>query len=218
MTEFKTKKYAVQILDQQESDGRVYYLLQLNDPEFNDSWILKYRFSEILVFHQNLRQSLGSKPELPEFPPKKWLGNKSKSFVSERRIALQIYFNRLLEIDEVWNQALIKVFLHFDQASQSKILSASTIVVANTQHKLSILIEKFSNKFVYLATTFSAPDEEQVKQRRQEYDKIQYEPSRQVLGIFELPKRQRLSQRPSLDQSAFARRRPSLLKELGQLA
>jgi hypothetical protein len=46
---------------------------------------------------ETIRRSARDPDRIPEFPPKKWFGSKNKEFVEQRKCALEIFYNTLLE-------------------------------------------------------------------------------------------------------------------------
>jgi hypothetical protein len=69
------------------------------------------RFSQLSLLHQQLT---ALHLDLPPFPPKRWLGNKSASFIEQRSAQLNSYFAALLErqelrVSSLWETAFAPV-------------------------------------------------------------------------------------------------------------
>ncbi|KAH0787681.1 PX domain containing protein [Histomonas meleagridis] len=60
----------------------------------------RYRYSQLLDFNESLILDYGNIRILRLFPPKKWVGNKSTDFVTQRQEALQKWLNELVEDEE----------------------------------------------------------------------------------------------------------------------
>ena len=77
-------------------------------PQKPPCFCISSRFSELSCFHKQL-EDLHPRVALPQFPPKKWLGSKSSSFLAERMTQLNDYFSSLLETEEVCNSRMWEV-------------------------------------------------------------------------------------------------------------
>ncbi|KAJ8676420.1 hypothetical protein QAD02_012207 [Eretmocerus hayati] len=71
------------------SDNVTYYLIDIRIA--NVKWTVKHRYSEFAELHETL--VLDHCVDKDILPPKKYIGNKSESFVEKRRIGLEIYLN-----------------------------------------------------------------------------------------------------------------------------
>jgi hypothetical protein len=72
---------------------------------------MKKRYSELKSFHDTIKKAVGS-VTLPNFPPKKWFGNKKSTFVEQRRRNLNDYFERLSKIALVVNTSEFVGFIN----------------------------------------------------------------------------------------------------------
>jgi hypothetical protein len=64
------------------------------------------RFSQLSELHKAL-QTHHRSLRLPEFPPKRWLGNRHEAFLQERKQLLSAYFELLLELPHIQTSPLL---------------------------------------------------------------------------------------------------------------
>lgn len=74
--------------------GVVYYSLRVDETDTNIQWLIETRYSALRSLHLRLKKVLQG--QLPNFPPKKFLGNTKESFVSYRQKQLINYLNLIL--------------------------------------------------------------------------------------------------------------------------
>ena len=70
------------------------------------TFIVHSRFSHLSELHKAL-QTHHRSLHLPEFPPKRWLGNKHDAFLQERMSLLNGYFEHLLEMPQLQTSPLL---------------------------------------------------------------------------------------------------------------
>ncbi|KAL8230403.1 hypothetical protein R6Q57_000181 [Mikania cordata] len=75
------------------------------------------RFNEFLKLHSELKKEFPKK-NLPPAPPKKLTKMKSKTFLEERRCALEVWMEKLLSDINVSRTALVAIFLELEAAAR----------------------------------------------------------------------------------------------------
>ena len=78
--------------------------------------LMKTRYSELLMLHQELLKTYGGE-NLPPFPPKKCLGNQKEDFLERRKKVLEVYFNRLALKIDFRKEKIINKFIQNHQES-----------------------------------------------------------------------------------------------------
>lgn len=78
--------------------------------------LMKTRYSELLILHQELEKQFGAE-NLPPFPPKKCLGNQKEDFIERRKRLLEVYFNRLALKIDLRKEKIINRFIENHQES-----------------------------------------------------------------------------------------------------
>mmetsp|Transcript_36221 Transcript_36221/g.56573 ORF Transcript_36221/g.56573 Transcript_36221/m.56573 type:complete len:130 (+) Transcript_36221:680-1069(+) len=68
----------------------------------NDSWDIRRRYNDFSQLHQRLGKFLEGEPNVI-LPPKRVWGNQSERVISQRRVQLQEYLVRVLEIFDPLN-------------------------------------------------------------------------------------------------------------------
>lgn len=61
------------------------------------SFHINDRYSNMRKLWEDIRKTANNPDRIPDFPPKKWFGSKSKEFLDQRKCALEIFFNTLFE-------------------------------------------------------------------------------------------------------------------------
>jgi len=138
----------VQFLSHEISNGVVLYQVRVSGP--NDiTFHLKDRYKRMRNFYQQLRRQLPPQKaqNLPEFPPKRLIGNKKAAFINQRKNGLQNFMNSILADPEI---AKLKLTInYFKDHLQDK----------SEQGQLTELVNSFEGK----KTSKSAPIIEEEK-------------------------------------------------------
>ncbi|CAO2815234.1 unnamed protein product [Amaranthus hypochondriacus] len=111
----------------------VYYRVQvgIQTPEaVTTTRLILRRFSEFVKLFSEL-QKLFPKKVLPAPPPRKLLGVQSQSLVEERRIALEIWMEKLLSNLGVSRSAPVAIFLELEAAVRSSFNDSSGVSVSS---------------------------------------------------------------------------------------
>jgi hypothetical protein len=94
------KKLKIKFANSSVKGDFVEYTILINDSN-NEAWTITARYSQLRNLHKNLQEKVPANVILPEFPPKKWLGNTAPSFISQRLKALENYFNNILANEQL---------------------------------------------------------------------------------------------------------------------
>mmetsp|Transcript_19445 Transcript_19445/g.31994 ORF Transcript_19445/g.31994 Transcript_19445/m.31994 type:complete len:603 (+) Transcript_19445:64-1872(+) len=89
------------------------------------SWMIRKRFSSIVEMHETLQQ-ISPSISLPELPRKGWLGNKGTKFIQERKVALQDYFDQLLQVPGMRECPELVRFLSYADPTIGKAIDAKS--------------------------------------------------------------------------------------------
>lgn len=96
MEKVKYPSFKVQIGGYNKEDGVVTYNMRvLSTGEHSFHIVDRYR--NMRSFAEDVKKDAPNPDKIPDFPPKKWLGNKSREFLETRKCGLEIYFNTLLD-------------------------------------------------------------------------------------------------------------------------
>jgi len=178
-------------------DGHIEYRILVRDSKKNESWTITSRYSELRKVHVKLRELFPN--NLPNFPQKKILGNMEPSFISQRQKALEIYFSLILQSQAWANSKPLKELL-LNKTTHTKSVVSNTKEESKTakntdssskettpskSHEtpktekpspyhvaLEKNLEQISNKFFDLQLNLNPPDDEEVKKRGHNYQKI----------------------------------------------
>lgn len=96
MDKDSTPSFKIQIGSYNKEDGIVTYnirVLSVNDNSFH----IVDRYRNMRSLWEEIRRDAPNPNRIPEFPPKKWFGGRSRDFLDARKSALEIFFNTLLE-------------------------------------------------------------------------------------------------------------------------
>ena len=88
--------FRVQITNYTKEDGYVCYTLKVLSTDEN-SFHITDRYRNMRSLWDEIRKDASNPDRIPDFPPKKWFGSKSREFIEQRRSALQNFFNTLLD-------------------------------------------------------------------------------------------------------------------------
>lgn len=92
----KIQSFKVQIGGWNKEDGVVTYNMRILASDEN-SFHITDRYRNMRNLWENIRRDADNPDRIPDFPPKKWFGNKTREFLEQRKCALQVFFNTLLE-------------------------------------------------------------------------------------------------------------------------
>lgn len=60
--------------------------------------------------NSRLKEIYSYPEEVPNFPPKKWLGNMKEDFIKARKAGLEMYFNALLKNERIVGMKEVKEY------------------------------------------------------------------------------------------------------------
>lgn len=87
-----------------------FYKVLVSDTMNHVSWSLEpWRYSTLFRIDKQIRNEYNGL--LPDFPPKKWFGNKNVKFVTQRQKALENYLNIILKNVDLEKTKTLKAFL-----------------------------------------------------------------------------------------------------------
>lgn len=90
------KTYNVMFVKYFTNDGATKYLVKVVDTSGKGSFHILDRYSSMRRYWCDMKEEYG-KEALPEFPPKKWFGNKNPDFIKTRKERLEHFFSQLLK-------------------------------------------------------------------------------------------------------------------------
>lgn len=96
MDKKQTPSFKIQIGSYNKEDGVVTYNIRVLSIADNSFHIID-RYRNMRSLWEEIRRDAPDPDRIPEFPPKKWFGSKSRDFLDGRKSALEIFFNTLLE-------------------------------------------------------------------------------------------------------------------------
>jgi len=106
--------FQFQFLDHSVIDSHVEYTISILNPENGQTVFLKSRYSSLLTLHK-LLQMLHPHHYFPAFPPKRCIGNLQESFIAQRKLLLERYFNELFIEKLFYEEKIVQEFLHKNQ-------------------------------------------------------------------------------------------------------
>lgn len=189
----KSSSYRVKFLDCEQIDSVTYYNISITDMNAQKAtWFLKHRYREMRKIHEEIASNYDG--ELPNFPPKKFLGNLDPDFVSQRKKHLENYFNTLLRTINIEKIPLAKNFL-FKGRNTSEIHPSNnqnpniekgndfqkkpeiiekpqTSVLKATGGNFEKIVDLYSNKMADIIDNRSFPEEEEIYKRKKIYSKF----------------------------------------------
>lgn len=96
------------IINSEFREGHTEYVLRVErGSSTNNRWYLHRRYNDFLSLHQSLQAASLSLP----FPPKKFIGNLDRKFISERQLALQSYLDEIIKNPILSTSFPVKHFL-----------------------------------------------------------------------------------------------------------
>lgn len=98
----------------------VFYTISLNNDKTNVTHFLLSRYSILLFLHKSLKPN-NKQLALVQFPPKRFFGNLRSSFISKRKLYLEIWFNNLLKIADLLEDPILSKFLE-DSEERFKVI------------------------------------------------------------------------------------------------
>ncbi|XP_018025196.1 PX domain-containing protein kinase-like protein [Hyalella azteca] len=105
----ESRNLNVTIRDCNNVDGHIEYKIEIwRSPEPEVRYGLTYRYSQFAQLNASLR---APNVTLPVLPPKKFFGNTDKSFVNDRKVALQNYMDELTKHPILRHHQALKNFL-----------------------------------------------------------------------------------------------------------
>ena len=213
----KSFSFRIKFLDHELKDGVTWYNISITDVNSQKStWFLKTRYSLIRILHGEIKDNYQG--ALPDFPPKKIIGNLDPNFISQRKKHLENYFNTLLRTINVEKIIPLRDFLlqgrKIDDKSPTvedtskKTLKENQIIskerggeiikekepVQNSIIKaaggsIEKVVDFFSNKMVNITSGCSFPEEEEIQKRKKLYEKMTIlKPKIGIFDKYRLPK------------------------------
>lgn len=88
--------FRVQIMDYVKGEGYVTYSMKVYSVD-DTSFHVEDRYRNMRNLWENIKDDAVHADRIPDFPPKKWFGSKSREFLEVRKTALQNFFNNLLD-------------------------------------------------------------------------------------------------------------------------
>lgn len=88
--------FRVQIMKYSKDQGYVVYHMKVFSVDDN-SFHIEDRYRNMRTLWEEIKGDTVNADKIPDFPPKKWFGSKSKDFLETRQTALQNFFNTLLD-------------------------------------------------------------------------------------------------------------------------
>mmetsp|Transcript_6975 Transcript_6975/g.6155 ORF Transcript_6975/g.6155 Transcript_6975/m.6155 type:complete len:304 (+) Transcript_6975:1-912(+) len=88
--------FRVQISDYCKEEGYTTFSIKVYSLEDNSFQIID-RYRNIRSLWEEIRKDAIQPDRIPEFPPKRWFGSRSREFLETRKSALQNFFNTLLD-------------------------------------------------------------------------------------------------------------------------
>lgn len=88
--------FKIQIGSYNKEEGMVTYNIRVLSVGDNSFHIID-RYRNMRSLWEEIRRDSPDPDRIPEFPPKKWFGGRSREFLDNRKSALEIFFNTLLE-------------------------------------------------------------------------------------------------------------------------
>jgi len=87
----------------------------------DNSFHILDRYRNMRSLWENIREDSRNPDRIPEFPPKKWFGNKSRDFLEQRKCALEVFFNTLLDNpDKIIYDHIMKYFKKLAKNREAK--------------------------------------------------------------------------------------------------
>lgn len=158
-----------------EKDGdHVEYKIIVKDSN-NETWQLTERYSGLRQVYRELRDLLAA-DNLPDFPPKKYFGSMSDSFITQRQKALENFFNSLLKRHKYDDLIPLKTLVESKKPeTKPEPKNTSKPGPNNSQDKnqlinLEKIIGNFKNEFFDLNDTFNPPEEEEIRRKKMKYN------------------------------------------------
>jgi len=103
-------KLLVKFTGSEQKDNYIEYKIMVKEGA-NEIWQLQARYRRLRQIYKDLKDQFG-KPNLPDFPPKKYINNKSPSFVAQRQKGLENFFNNVLKQFSLEELTSLKDFLY----------------------------------------------------------------------------------------------------------
>jgi hypothetical protein len=120
MEQSKFPNFTAQVMDYKKDDGIVSYSIKILISE-DESFSIQDRYRNMRALWEEIRRESNNPDRLPEFPPKKWFGSKSREFLESRVKALEIFFNTLFQNkDKVVHKHLMKYFKKLAKNREAK--------------------------------------------------------------------------------------------------
>lgn len=211
----KASSYRVKFLEYEQVDGVTYYNLSITDMNAQKAtWFLKSRYSAMRRIHSQILENYSG--ELPNFPPKKLIGNMDPDFVSQRKKHLENYFNTLLRTINIDKIPVARDFLFQgrgdneihpsenpnnksnksnDPPKKPELIEknkepAQTSLIKATGGAIEKVVDFYSNKMVDILQNNAYPEEEEVIKRKKVYEKFHGAKlqSNFIQNSFKLPK------------------------------
>lgn len=176
-----------------QKEDYIEYTILIKDST-GDTWHTSQRYKYLRQIYRELRDKFG-KDKLPRFPPKKLIGNTKENFILQRRAALEIFFNNVLNLYNLNDMEPLQRFLQKpkrasttspnqpvqpvqrpsnntqQQQSQQQIASPNSVnkVDKNKERDRERIIQRLKDQFFNLNDRFDPLGEEESQKRTNVY-------------------------------------------------
>ncbi|CAI2376823.1 unnamed protein product [Moneuplotes crassus] len=96
MEPIQIPSFRVQIMKHSKDQGFVLYHMKVFSVDDN-TFHIEDRYRNMRALWESICEDAENAKRIPNFPPKKWFGSKSRDFLETRKTALQNFFNTLLD-------------------------------------------------------------------------------------------------------------------------
>jgi len=112
--------FRVQITNYSKEEGYVTYSIKVYSVEDNSFHIVD-RYRNMRSLWEEIRRDALNPDRIPDFPPKRWFGGRSREFLETRKSALQNFFNTLLDgPDKIIYDHIMKYFKKLAKNREAK--------------------------------------------------------------------------------------------------
>lgn len=181
-------KVSLKFIGYEKKDDHVDYKIIVKDSN-NDTWQFLARYSSLRQIYRELRE-IFSADKLPDFPPKKYFGASSDTFITQRQKALENFCNNLLKKYRYEELTPLKNYIDEnktrltppknddepDKKSQPQPRPQpgprphEDQPVSPMKKNLEKIVGNLKNEFFDLNDTFNPPDEDEVRKKKGMYN------------------------------------------------
>lgn len=175
-------KVSLKFIGFEKTGDHVDYKILVKDSN-NDTWQLFARYSTLRQIYRELRE-IFSADKLPDFPPKKYFGAFSETFITQRQKALENFCNNLLKKYRYEELTPLKNYIDENKQNLKKNdrpepqpvrpdpqpVRADPQPISPIKKNLEKIVGTLKNEFFDLNDTFNPPDEEEVRKKKGMYN------------------------------------------------